>query len=357
VNFEIRIMLSGACLHHQCRALESPSRFKDWHAANLRARGRRVAFCAGRRERFHDDDGARVERQRGIVTPRFQLSSQLLDDLPFPGVSRLVHPVDDRQLEIAHGRSGGQREKRARSPHGDDVHAGKVPDRGRVDDDQGALAGKRNQLDIRRPVDGATGRLLSARGGAGLDHGDRPRVEPEPQIFTPGPQLQTKLLERLPFPDGDGGGGLPEPVDHGQLEIAHPASRTQREKRAVALERDDVDARQTSNDRGVDRDEEVPVRDGHQLEVQRRLECPGGRPLEELHDGSRDVVVDLVQTPDDIAGKSHLHELCGTPEFLGPPPPTVRFGQMTLHEAACAETEFRCPSPFRTGRQGPGPHD
>ena len=110
------------------------------------------------------------------------------------------------------------------------------------------------------------------------------------------------------------------------------ASGRHRETGAVALERDDRDARQLSNHRGIDHDQELPVRDRHQLEVRRGLERPGWRPLDELHDGAAKVGVDLAQAADDIARKSHVHELGGAAEFFRAPSPPVQLRcGMTLH--------------------------
>ena len=59
-------------------------------------------------------------------------------------------------------------------------------------------------------------------------------------IVAPEPQLLAQCAQRLPLPRRDGRIG--QAVDDGQFQVGHPAAGIEREERAIAVQRHDIDA-------------------------------------------------------------------------------------------------------------------
>jgi hypothetical protein len=96
---------------------------------------------------------------------------------------------------------------------------------------------------------------------------DGPRVESQRAVVTPDPELRSQRPKRLAFARIDR--GALEVIDDGELQIRRPAPEMERQERAVAVQRDDVDARETLDHRSVHDDERASFRDRHQFGVAR----------------------------------------------------------------------------------------
>jgi hypothetical protein len=79
-----------------------------------------------------------------------------------------------------------------------------------------------------------------------LDPDDRACLKPQLAIAMPFSELTAKTDKRPPL--GWVGGRVLQAINDRELEIRHPTSGLQRQECTVAIERDDVDARETFED-------------------------------------------------------------------------------------------------------------
>lgn len=129
-------------------------------------------------------------------------------------------------------------------------------------------------------------------------------------------QPGAEFFERLPFRSSES--AVCEAVDRGELEVGHAAAWFDGQQRAVAVDRDDVDARQAPNQAPVDDNERPVLADRGELHVERR----GGQRaaaarllLEQPDDGPAKVRMDGLEAQDDVLRQGDRDELAGTSEL------------------------------------------
>src|SRR5262245_34933120 len=87
-------------------------------------------------------------------------------------------------------------------------------------------------------------RLRAAAPGLVVNFDNRPRVETQPGISAPFAQLFPQPRQAVPLPRRHR--VVVETIDDRELQIAHPPSRLEREKRACVAQWNDVHARETT---------------------------------------------------------------------------------------------------------------
>ena len=153
-----------------------------------------------------------------------------------------------------------------------------------------------------------------------FEHDDGARLNPHRAILPPLAKERAERAERLAFTGIDGGRG--EPVDHGQLEIRHVLSGLKRQKRAVAVERHDIDAGQMVEEFPIDDDERLTPCNLDELRILVGLTGRGPsvrRLFEQCDDGPAEVFVHLAETTHDLLRQRDGDDLAPTPELRRSP--------------------------------------
>ena len=90
-------------------------------------------------------------------------------------------------------------------------------------------------------------------------------MESQGVIPPPAPELRSQLLESLALPQL--GRSIVETIDHRQFQVRDPAPNAESQARSIAVQWNDLDARQTLEHRAIDDDQGPAIPDRHQFSV------------------------------------------------------------------------------------------
>jgi hypothetical protein len=107
-------------------------------------------------------------------------------------------------------------------------------------------------------------------------------------------------------------------VDDGQLQICHAALRIQGKKRPIAVERNDIDARQPFHHRAVHNDQRSSVGNSHQRDIVDRVwitSVAGGVLFKQRYDRPTEIRIDFGESADDLVRQCERDEPARSIEF------------------------------------------